>query len=111
MTQHDPLLRMRHMLDYAREAVELLGDRSLDELRSDRVLQLALVQLVGVVGEAGSRIPDDVRQAHPEIPWKLAVGMRHRLFHGYDLIDYEVVFDTVRDSLPPLIKQLENILD
>jgi uncharacterized protein with HEPN domain len=50
MTQHDPLLRVRHMLDFAREAVELLGDRSLDNLQANRVLQLAIVQLIGLLG-------------------------------------------------------------
>lgn len=110
MSHHDPLLRVRHMLDYSREAVELLGSRSLEELRSNRVLQLALVQLIEIVGEAGSRVPDDVRQANPELPWKQAIGMRHRLIHGYEFVDYEIIFDTVRDSLPPLIAQLEKLL-
>ncbi len=110
MSQHDPLLRVRHMLDYSREAVELLGNRSLEELQSNRVLQLALVQLIEIVGEAGSRVPEDVRQANPELPWKQAIGMRHRLIHGYEFIDYEVIFDTVQDSLPPLIAQLEKLL-
>lgn len=110
MSRHDPLLRVRHMLDYSREAVELLGNRSLEELQSNRVLQLALVQLIEIVGEAGSRVPDEVRQANPELPWKQAIGMRHRLIHGYEFVDYEIIFDTVRDSLPPLIAQLEKLL-
>ncbi len=110
MTQHDPMVRVQHMLDYSREAIALLGERSSEDLRADRVLQLALVQLIEIVGEAGSRVPADVRDAHPEIPWKQAIGMRHRLIHGYESIDFEVVFDTVRDSLPPLIKQLEELL-
>ena len=110
MSQPDPLLGVRHMLDYSREAVELLGSRPLEELRSNRVLQLALVQLIEIVGEAGSRVPEDVRQANPELPWKQAIGMRHRLIHGYEFVDYEIIFDTVRDSLPPLIAQLEKLL-
>lgn len=68
MSRHDPLLRVRHMLDYSREAVELLGNRSLEELQSNRVLQLALVQLIEIVGEAGSRVPDEVRQATLNFP-------------------------------------------
>lgn len=44
MTQHDPQIRMKHMRDHAREAIELLDGKTLDELRQDRVLQLALVQ-------------------------------------------------------------------
>jgi uncharacterized protein with HEPN domain len=110
MTQHDARIRLEHMLDYSREAVALLGEQSLDDLQANRILQLALTQLIQTVGEAASRVPDSTRESIPEIPWSKAIGMRHRLVHAYDLIDFEVVFDTVRDSLPPLIAQLEAVL-
>jgi uncharacterized protein with HEPN domain len=68
MTQHDPIVCIRPMRDHAVEAVEMLGDRTLDQLQGDRVLQLALAQLIEIVGEAASRIPADVRQSHPAVP-------------------------------------------
>lgn len=110
MTQHDPIVRIRHMRDHAVEAIEMLGDRTLDQLQGDRVLQLALVQLIEIVGEAASRIPADVRQMYPAVPWQLAADMRNKLIHGYDLIEFAVVFDTVKDDLPPLIAQLDAII-
>jgi uncharacterized protein with HEPN domain len=85
MTQHDPEIRIRHMRDHAPEAIEMLGNTTLDKLRNDRKLQLALVQLIEIVGEAASRIPDDVRTAHPSVPWQLAADMRNKLIHGYDV--------------------------
>jgi uncharacterized protein with HEPN domain len=111
MTQHDPTVRIRHMRDHAAEAIDMLGERTLAELRDDRMLQLALVQLIEIVGEAASRIPDEVRKANPSIPWQLAADMRNKLIHGYDLVEYEVVFDTVKEDLPPLVAQLDSILD
>jgi uncharacterized protein with HEPN domain len=110
MKQHDPWIRVRHMRDHAQEAIELLGDMTLEELRTDRTVQLALVQLVEIVGEAASRVDAEVRSAHPAVPWQLAAGMRHRLIHGYDLIEYAVVYDTVKDDLPQLVAQLDAIL-
>lgn len=110
MTQHDPWVRVRHMRDHAREAIELLGENTLDELKSDRTVQLALVQLIEIVGEAASRVDSEIRSVHPNIPWQLAAGMRHRLIHGYDLIEYAIVYDTVKDDLPPLVAQLDAIL-
>jgi uncharacterized protein with HEPN domain len=98
------------MRDHAQEAIELLGDMTLEELRTDRTVQLALVQLVEIVGEAASRVDAEVRSAHPAVPWQLAAGMRHRLIHGYDLIEYAVVYDTVKDDLPQLVAQLDAIL-
>ena len=50
MTQHDPQVRLRHMCDHAQEAIEMLGATTLEELRSDRKLQLALVQLIEIIG-------------------------------------------------------------
>jgi uncharacterized protein with HEPN domain len=110
MTLHDPMVRMRHMHDHALEAVELLGEKTLDDLHHDRVLQLALVQLIEIVGEAAARISTEVRTNYPSVPWQRAADMRNKLIHGYDIIEIAVVHDTVKDDLPPLIQQLEEIL-
>jgi uncharacterized protein with HEPN domain len=110
MTQHDPIIRIRHMRDYALEAIQMLGDTTVEQLHSDRKLQLALTQLIEVVGEAASRVPDDIRLLHPAISWQSAANMRNRLIHGYDLIDYEIVFGTVKTDLPDLVKKLDEIL-
>ena len=111
MTQHDPQIRIRHMRDHALEAIEMLGDSTVEELHSDRKLQLALVQLIEIVGEAASRIPDDVRGAHPAVPWQLAADMRNKFIHGYDVIEYRIVYDTVRDDLPLIVRRLDAILN
>jgi uncharacterized protein with HEPN domain len=110
MTQHDPLIRIRHMRDHAHEAIQMLGKIDVEELRIDRKLQLALVQLIEIVGEAASRIPNDVRETNPSVPWQLAADMRNKLIHGYDVIEYGIVYDTVNDELPILVRQLDAIL-
>jgi uncharacterized protein with HEPN domain len=110
MTLHDPLIRLKHMRDHAREAIDLLGDKTLDELRQDRVLQLALVQLIEILGEAASRVSSETRAAYPSVPWQRAADMRNKLIHGYDIIELAVVYDTVKDDLPPLVEQLESIV-
>ena len=50
------------------------------------------------------------RQRQPEVPWPQIIGMRNRLVHGYDVIDLELLRDTVTTDLPPLIETLEAIL-
>jgi len=107
MTQHDPYIRIRHMRDHAEEAVQMLGAKTLDELRDDRKLQLALVQLIQIVGEAASHVREPIRTTHVNVPWQLAADMRNKLIHGYDVIEYAIVHDTVRDDLPGLIHQLQ----
>ncbi len=110
MTQHDPTVRMRHMLDHAKEAVDLLVGKEKADLSSNRVLELALVRLVEIVGEAAARMPVEEQSRYPSIPWKEIVGMRNRLVHGYDVIDLDVLWDTVQIDLPQLIAELEHIL-
>ena len=53
------------MRDHAAEAIAMLDKKTLEQLHADRMLQLALVQLIEIVGEAASRIPEDFRVAHP----------------------------------------------
>lgn len=99
-----------HMRDYAAEAVELLGERSADDLQADRVLQLALVRLVEVIGEAASKVPAEFREAHPDVPWREAITMRNLLVHGYDIIEHQILWETIRTDLPPLVARLDAIL-
>jgi uncharacterized protein with HEPN domain len=111
MTQHDPLVSVRHMRDHAAEAIALLGDQTVDELGHNRMLQLAIVQLIEIVGEAASRVPAGFREANPSIPWRLASDMRNKLIHGYDVIEFAIVFDTVQIDLPPLVEKLDAIIN
>jgi len=111
MSMHDDAVSLKDMLNHAREAVELLSDTSRDAFRDHRVLQLALTRLVEIVGEAVNRVSGDTQQAHPDIPWSRIIGMRNRLVHGYDVIDYDLLWDTVTSDLPPLIAALEEIVE
>ena len=110
MSRHDEKVRLRHMFDAAREAVALTAGKSREDLDAERLLQLGLTQLLEVIGEAASRIAPETRQRFPGIPWPLVVGIRNRLIHGYDTVDLDVVWKTVKDSLPPFILALERAL-
>ena len=103
-------IRLRHMLDYAREAVTLARGKSRADLDADRVLNLALVHLVEIVGEAASRVSKDVQGQYPQIPWPQVVSMRNRLVHGYDFLDFDILWQTITEDLPELIAILEKIV-
>lgn len=109
MSKHDDQVSMRHVLDHARQACEMASGRKRSDLESDRMLQLALTRLVEIVGEATSRVSISTREKHREIPWLDIVGMRNRLIHGYDVVDLDLLWDTVETDLPSLIAQLEAI--
>ena len=107
MTLHDDDVRLRHMLDYSREALELVRDRSRSDLDNDRVLELALVRLLEIIGEAATRVSEEGRARNPEIPWPQIIGLRNRLIHGYDSVDMDVLWEILQGDHPALIFKLE----
>ena len=110
MKRPSDVYRLEHMLEHAREAVAMAAGRGRADLRTDRGLELSLVRLVEVIGEAASQVSEETRVRHPHIVWRAMVGMRHRLIHGYDYIDLDLLWDTVTLDLPVLVRQLEDLL-
>jgi uncharacterized protein with HEPN domain len=98
------------MLEYAREATGLMRGKTRADLDADRALGLATLRCLEIVGEAASHIPESVRRQHPQIPWPQIIGTRNRLVHGYDLVDYDIIWSTVTEDLPPLITELQKII-
>ncbi len=74
------------------------------------MLTFALIRAVEIIGEAATRLPATVRDAHPEIPWTPVIGMRNRLVHGYYDVDLDVLWATVSTNLGPLIAALDAML-
>jgi uncharacterized protein with HEPN domain len=111
MSRHDDRVTLRQMLDHAEEAVALAGDRTRTALAADRMLFLALLKLVEIVGEAASRVSEPILAAHPEIPWREMVGTRNRLIHGYDAVDADILWDIVVPDFPLLVKQINDALE
>ena len=106
----DDLIRLRHMLDSAREAISYLAGRKRSDLDNDRMLVHSLVRCVTIIGEAAANVSPDCRAKIPTIPWADVVGMRNRLVHAYFDINLDLVWDTVEDDLPPLIAELEKVV-
>jgi len=106
-SRHDPGVYFRHMVDHAREAVAMAKGRKRADLDSDRQFNLALVRLLEIVGEAANRVPEDQRARLPGVPWAQIVGLRNRLIHGYDEVDFDILWHIVRYDLPRLIEVLE----
>jgi uncharacterized protein with HEPN domain len=95
------------MLEYARRIAAKVAGVTREDFDRDDDLQLALVYLIQVVGEAASRLTQEQRDLHLDIPWREVIGMRHVVVHDYFRIDLDVVWDTARNSIPSLIAALE----
>lgn len=66
----------------------------------------ATVRNLELIGEAATHIPDEIRQANPQIPWRLIIATRNRLIHGYLGIDNDTLWSIIRNDVPALLPQL-----
>jgi len=101
---------VHHMLDHAQEAVKMVQGRRRADSDSDRLLNLALVRLMEVIGEAATRVPEDFRRRYPKVHWRDIADLRNRLIHGYDTVNFDRLWTIIEQDLPPLIEQLGAIV-
>jgi uncharacterized protein with HEPN domain len=76
------------MVIAARDAVSFLQGLSREQLGASRIHQLAILKALETMGEAAARLSEPTRVAHPELPWREIIGMRHRLVHGWSLTKF-----------------------
>jgi len=98
------------MLDAAREAMRFAQSQTRGSLDTDRMLTLAIVKSLEILGEAASKVSRKTRNALPELPWPSIISMRNRLIHAYFDINLDVVWKTITEDLPHLIPDLEQVI-
>ena len=79
-------------------------------LLADRMRYDATLRNLELIGEAATRVPAEIRAREPEMPWRLVIGTRNRLAHGYLGIEPETVWLIATDSVPRLRDQLMALL-
>lgn len=87
-----------------------VGGITLNDLTSDDKTSSAVIRKFEIIGEATKHIPAELKEKHPDIPWKTMAGMRDRLIHAYFGIDYKLVWNIIRDELPQLKNKLQAII-
>ena len=111
MLRYRDKIRLRHMLDHARMARRMIEGRQRADLDRDETMRLALTRAIEVIGEAAARVSDSTRQRLSQIQWRQIIGTRHRLIHGYDTVDLDILWRIANEDLPPLIALLQAVID
>ena len=89
--------------------IDFTKDVDFASFSKDLKTRYAVIRCFEVMGEAAKRIPDEIRNKYPAIPWKIISAMRDRLIHGYDVVDDSVLWKTVVIDLPELLQNLKKI--
>jgi uncharacterized protein with HEPN domain len=101
-------IRLMHMLDAARQALEFSKGRNRQSLDTDAMYRRAVIHCLQEIGEAAIRVGDGTRKRMPDVPWPQIAGMRNRLVHVYFDINLDLVWEALAKDLPPLVQTLEH---
>jgi len=107
----------RDYLDYLQDIIDSINDIEsfvngvdFDSFGKDKKTMNAVVRSLEIIGEAVKKIPEDMKDKNPDIPWKNMSGMRDKLIHEYFGIDEEIVWNVATEELPPLRPLFKKIL-
>lgn len=102
--------RLRDMLRSAQKVQDFTAGLSRFAFDEDERTQYAVIALLEIIGEAASQIPLDERGCYPHIPWRMLIGMRNHLIHGYHAVDLDILWTTIAHDIPHLIQILDDML-
>ena len=102
---------VQDMIDFAERAVGYTAGFDQDAFKSDGRTYDATLRNLELIGEAATHVPDEVREANPQIKWRQVVATRNRLAHGYLGLDDDVIWDIIQTDLPELLVKARRLLE
>ena len=110
MSRHDPKVTLRQVAEHARHAQELCAQNTLAGILTDWQKRAAFEPTMEVLGEAVKRLPSELTARYPAVDWRGIAGMRDRVSHGYDTVDYGLLWTAVETRVPGLLVTIEQML-
>ena len=88
-----------------------IEDINFEQFKSDDKTSSAVIRKFEIIGEATKKIPENIKEKFPQIPWKDIAGMRDKLIHAYSEVDLKLVWKTIQKRLPELKTFIEKMLE
>ena len=112
------MTRKREFLDYvadiqdaSQNISQFIAGMTWAQFAQDQKTIYAVVRAFEIIGEAAKKIPPSVRKLHAKVPWKLMAGMRNKLIHEYFGVNYQVLWKTAQEDIPPVQPLIAKVLE
>ena len=92
------------------DIVEHIGEMTKTEFLRDVKTQDAVIRKMEIIGEAVKRLPSEIRESNPLVPWKRMAGMRDKLVHDYADVDLVILWNVARHEIPDLQNVVNEVL-
>ena len=102
--------RIQDMIEFSEKVLSYTEGMDQDAFIVDALTYDATLRNLELIGEAATHIPSEVREAHPDIPWRAIVGTRNRLAHSYLSISDNIIWTIIQDAIPKLLPGLQDLL-
>lgn len=109
--KRDPRLYLLDILESGKAIMEYIAGMSMENLKKDRKTYSAIIREFEIIGEAVSKLPKDLKNRYPEVPWRDIKDFRNILTHEYFSIDVEILWRVIKEDLPDLISTVKKILE
>lgn len=100
------------ILRHADHAISYAGKYdSCEAFENDEMCVEATVFNIMQIGElAKSSLSDELKASVQSIPWNQIYGLRNRIVHGYEGVDFSIVWDTINEDLPEMVREIKKII-
>jgi uncharacterized protein with HEPN domain len=100
---------IKDMLEYCEKVIFYTDGMNQEAFEASNLTYDATLRNIELIGEAATHIPPEIREEHPDIPWRMIIATRNQLIHGYLGIDNDIVWSIIQTEIPELINQLSRI--
>ena len=110
MTPRSPVLYLSEILASMDKIERYIAGVSYEEFIRNEQLVDAIERNIEKIGEAAAAIPEDLRNRHPDVPWKTIVGLKNKVIHHYFAVDHDVIWQIVTKNIPTTKPKIAEIL-
>lgn len=103
-------LRISDILQCIAKIKRFTKGYTFDDFQDDEKTIDSVLRNLEIIGEAARHVPADVKAQYPEIPWTEMLTMRNIVIHEYHGVSLQIIWQTVKEDLPPLVAPLKRIL-